>query len=161
MSQPLRLGVNWDSFSGPWPLHYGNYHLVVSVSVPPPPPSPSDINLWNNVAATGSGTTAVGFINEAEPNNDATNLSVGGVQNLGITLQPGMSVLVTRNLAGVPADKDDVFTLNTGTAASVSLYLSWSVSQNVTLNFMTNAPVVATLATTTVAAGPAFRSAGM
>ena len=146
--QPLASGAPSIGipFSGPWPLHYGNYHLVVSAS------APGDNNSGNIAGAT-AGITPVGFINEAEPNNDATNLSVGGVQNLGITLQPGMSVLVTRSLAGAPADKDDVFTLNTGTAASVSLYLSWSVSQNVTLNFLTPGPPAVPVATTTVPAG--------
>ncbi len=163
---PLSASGSRDiSFTGQWPIRYGNYQLVVSVSVPPPPPVNTDVdtNLSNNVAATGIlSTTAVGFINEVEPNNDADGIcSLGGVQNLGITLQPGMSVLVTRNLAGVPTDNHDVFMVNTGSAASVSLYMNWSVSQNVTLNFKTNVPVVATVATTTIAAGPAFRSVGM
>jgi hypothetical protein len=149
---PLSASGSRDiSFTGQWPIRYGNYQLVVSVSVPPPPPVNTDMdsNLLNNVAATGSGsTTAVGFINEAEPNNDVTNLSVGGVQNLGIILQPGMSVLVSGNLSGV-GDPDDVYTFNTGTAASVTVYVSWlpSGSQNVTLNYLTNSPVVTTLAT--------------
>ena len=145
--QPLASGAAVGiSFSGPWPLHYGNYHIVVSAS------APGDIDPVNIAGAT-VGVTPVGYINEAEPNNDDTGLAAAGVQNLGITLQPGMSVLVTRSSAGVPTDNHDVFLINTGSAASVSLYLNWAVSQNATLNFMTNGPPVATVATTSTPSG--------
>ncbi len=129
-------------FSGQWPIHYGNYQLVVSVSVP----VDLDTNLVNNVVASGS-TAAVGFINETEPNDDIAALVA--VQNLGVTLQPGMSVVVTRSLAGLPSDNHDVFMFNTGTATSVSLYLSWASSQGVTLSFYKNLPSVTQLAPTT------------
>jgi len=131
-------------FSGQWPIHYGNYQLVVTVSVP----VDFDTNLANNVAASGS-TAAVGFIAEVEPNNDAVTLSPANVQDLGITLQPGMSVLVTGNLSGA-ADIDDVFTFNTGTANSVSLYISWSGLHAVALNFLKNLPVTTLASTSTV-----------
>lgn len=124
VTPPLVSSGSTDiSFSGQWPMRYGNYKLVVSVSAP----VDVDSNLANNVAASLA-TAAVGFINEAESNDD-----VATAQNLGLTLQPGISVLVTRSSAG--ADMHDVFTFNTGTASSVSLYMSWSGSATVTLSF--------------------------
>ena len=133
---PLPASGSTDiPFSGQWPMRYGNYQLVVSVSVP----VEMDTNLSNLVAASGS-TAAVGFIPETEPND-----TVATAQNLGVTLQPGMSVLVTRSVAGLPADNHDVFAFNTGTATSVSLYMSWPGSQNVTLSFYKNLPVVTQL----------------
>jgi hypothetical protein len=124
-------------------MRYGNYQLVVSVSVP----VDVDTILSNNVAATGIlSTTAVGYIYETESND-----TVATAQDLGLTLQPGMSVLVTRSLAGLPADNHDVFAFNTGTATSVSLYMSWVGSQNVILSFykdsVTQVPPTATTLT--------------
>ena len=147
-SQPLATGAGAVTIpiSGPWPLHYGAYHLVVSASAS----SDVESNASDNVAAT-AGTTAVGMINEAEPNDDADG-PASDVQDLGITLRPGMSVLVTRNAAG--ADFDDVFAFNTGTAASVSLFMSWASagSQTVTLRFKKDLPV-ATLTSGNTPAG--------
>ena len=95
----------------------------------------------------------VGVINEKEPNDDATALSPPNVQDMGVTLKPGMSILVSRILPG--SDFDDVFAFNTGTAASVSLYMSWPSAggQNVTLRFKKDLPVVTTIASATIAAG--------
>ena len=53
----------------------------------------------------------------------------------------------------MPADSRDVFTLNTGTAASVSLYLNWAVSQNVTLDFLEKGPPVSLAATISTTSG--------
>jgi hypothetical protein len=149
ISQPLPASTTSGTITitgGKWPKHYGTYDLVVLVSAP----GEIDTDSTNDSKAYGT-LTFVGYVNESEPNNDAAGLSSANVQDLGITLQPGMSVLVTRILADV--DTHDVFAFNTGSAASVSLYMSWAVSQNVTLNIKKDTPIVTTVATTTTAAG--------
>jgi hypothetical protein len=138
VSQPLENGESIEvSFSGRWPLHYGSYHLVVSASAPP------DVEAvpGNNVAATG--VTSVGLINEpGEPpyvNNDVGNLD--DTTNLGVTLLPGMSVQVKGFMTNT-SDAADVYGLETGTATSVTVYVSWTdTSHNVSLKFMSKSPV--------------------
>jgi hypothetical protein len=120
------------SGSGPWPLHYGTYYLIASVTVA------EDINPTNNSAAT-AGATAVGIFAESEPNGDYVNMV--NVNTLtGVVLKPGMSVLVTGALS--PAtDLDDIFGFNTGTANSITFYVSWTGNFIVTL-FVFTAPNV-------------------
>jgi hypothetical protein len=104
-------------FSGVWPLHYGSYYLLVSVS------APEDSNITDNTAATAA-TTTIGVFNEipTEPNGDYVGLS--NYFNLGVTLKPGMTLLLTGSMNN--ADLDDVLAFNTGTAGSVSFYMSWT-----------------------------------
>jgi hypothetical protein len=118
-------------FSGVWPLHYGSYYLIVSVS------APEDSNSGNNSGATATATT-IGVFNEVptEPNDDYTNLT--NYFDLGVTLKPGMTLLVTGtlNASAVPPDIDDVLRFKTGTAASISLYMSWTGNHVVELFFL-------------------------
>ncbi len=111
------------------PMHYGNYDLVVMVSAPGGcrygfHERFEGVREYLRLSATStkqSPTTC------DEPASDATNL--------GITLQPGMSV--TRDWMTCLRDTDDMFAYNTGTAASVTVYISWAGHHNVTLYFMT------------------------
>ena len=129
--RPLAKSESADiSFNGQWPMRYGYYQLVVSVTVP----VDVDTNSSNNVAASGS-VTAVGFIGAVEPNDDYVNLT--NPNDLGIALQPGMSVSVSGELQ---TDTEDVFAFNTGTASSVTVYISWTAgAHDVTVYFMTAA----------------------
>jgi hypothetical protein len=123
-TSPLGAGGSIPiSFSGPWPLHYGNYYLLAAVTVA------EDVNATNNLAATAS-TTPVGIYTETEQNGDFTALS--NYNNFGITngvvLRPGMSILINASLPNPVnnTDKDDIFQFNTGTANSISFYMSWT-----------------------------------
>lgn len=132
-AQPLVSGaVTPISFTCPWPLHYGKYYLVATAA------ALGDTDPVNIAGATDN-FTAVGYIAEpTEPpsdNDDADFLT--NATDLGITLQPGMSVSVT----GTLSDPDDVFTFNPGSSASVSFFISWTGSQAVTLNFKKKSPV--------------------
>ena len=112
------------TFSGAWPLNYGNYYLVVTATVP----VDVDSNPANNVGATAS-TTAVGFYNEDsdEPANNSTSTPY----NLGVSMQPGMSICVTGSMPLL--DSWDIVEINTGTAVSLSLSWTWATSTNVGL----------------------------
>ncbi len=125
-SAPLNSGVSSAviPFSGQWPLTYGNYYLIVKVTVP----VDVDVNLANNVRATGT-TTAVGFINEAS--YEPANNSYLTAPALGITLQPGMSLYVTGSLS--LTDLDDFLAFNTGTANTITFSMSWATTGSVNL----------------------------
>ena len=114
-------------FSGTWPLDYSFYFLIVEVW------ASDDFVPANNTGAS-VGTTAVGFFDESanEPNGDWIALS--DYYDLGITLQPGMSVLVSGSMT--IADIDDILAFNTGTAGSVTVAMNWSANQNITIYIM-------------------------
>jgi hypothetical protein len=119
--------------NGPWPLHYGDYHLIVQIS------SPEDSIGIDNTLVTG--ITTVGTVDEsiAGTNDDVATLS--NATPLGVTLRPGMSVHVKGTLnAGDPVD---VLRFNTGTTTSVSAYMSWAFPGDVTLYFMSAGGVFA------------------
>jgi hypothetical protein len=135
------------SFTCSWPLHYGTYYLVVTAA------ASGDTDPVNIAGATDNFTT-VGYIAEpTEPpfnNNDAGGLN--NVTDLGITLQPGMSVSVTGTLSG-SSDTDDVFAFDPGSSASVSFFISWTDSHAVTLNFKKKSPAVTLLAFASTSSG--------
>ncbi len=106
-----------------WPITYGNYYLVVRSSVP------VDSNTSNNVPFPTSTTTAIGFYSAtaSDPGNDTLATAVTTpAANLGVTLQPGMSIKVTGNLP--TTDATDYLGFNTGTAASVTFNLTWTTT---------------------------------
>ncbi len=102
------------SFTANWPLAYGNYYLVVRARVS------VDANPLNNVpVAQTAPATAVGVYTTTEPND-----SLAQANDLGVTLQPGMSICVTGNLiAG--GSQVDYLSFNAGTANTVTFNLSW------------------------------------
>lgn len=130
VSQPLASGAPPIDipFSGQWPLHYGNYHLVVSASVVEATPM--------NIVGATLGTTPVGIFNETtDSGSDFPNIN--NAMDLGITLLPGMSVSVSGSMNS--SDTADVFAFNTGSAgsaASITVYLSLSAAHSGTLYFM-------------------------
>lgn len=113
-------------FSGTWPLDYGNYYLLVKVS------ASDDVNVANDTGTT-VGTQAVGIYSDSEPNGDYTNLVE--YQDLGTTLQPGMSLRVAGQFTDT-ADLDDIFGFDTGTATAVTFSVTWS-SGGADLRFLT------------------------
>ena len=103
-------------FSGTWPLDYGNYYLLVKVS------ASDDVNAANDTGTT-AGTQAVGIYGDVEPNGDWILLV--DYQDLGATLQPGMSLRITGEFTD-NADGDDIFRFDTGTATAVTFSVTWS-----------------------------------
>lgn len=101
-------------FAGAWPAAFGDYYLLVRLW------AGEDVDTLNNTGATGA-PTAVGCFAESEENGDCTNLV--GVDVLGVTLRPGMSVRIAGTMPA--GDSDDVFHFNTGTAARVTLAIGW------------------------------------
>jgi hypothetical protein len=133
VSQPLAASASVSiPIVGKWPKHFGTYDIVVQVSVS----GDFDTNSLDDSMAYGT-TTDVG--RDIEPNSDYAGLSVGNVQDLGIVLEPGLSVSIRGTLGTPSTDTDDVFAYNTGTAASVTVYISWTGNHNVTIFFMTGA----------------------
>ncbi len=128
------------SFSGSWPLVFGNYYLIAKVTVA----GDVDTNLTNNVLATTT-TTPVGFYAAIEPNDDSVNLT--NATNLPPTLRPGMSISVTGSLTSI--DTYDVYSVNTGTAASVTFSMSWSAFRNANL-YVDSGPGPVTIDSTSV-----------
>lgn len=127
---PLNAGASSSviSFSGVWPLIYGNYFLIATVTAP----VDVDTNTTNNVGVTGS-AQPVGFFGETEPNSD---INLTNANNLGITLQPGMSVSISQGVSMNTADLYDIYAFNTGTATSVTFSLSWAGNRNMTIYVM-------------------------
>ena len=125
------------TFSGLWPLDYGSYYLLVAIS------NPEDSNATNNRAASAA-ATAIGMFtgtlaeNNHEPNGDYTNLVQ--VYDLGVTLQPGMSIYLEGNMNN--ADVDDVLGVKCGTATTITASMSWTGQQSMALYIWQGPPTV-------------------
>lgn len=106
-----------QSYSGTWPLDYGDYYLIVRVSCP------EDIDTSNNWGDNGS-AIAVGYFDESvhEPNDDYIGLS--DFYDLQITFQPGMSIHVAGSLGST--DTVDIMAFDTGTCTMITFAVSWS-----------------------------------
>lgn len=122
---PLNAGASSPSpitFSGQWPLAYGNYFLIVQLTVP------VDINtVSTGNPLTTSTTTAVGFINLASY-SPAYETPPGAAPVPAITLQPGMSITVSGSLLNSSPNTDNYLQFNTGTANTVSFSMTWTTS---------------------------------
>ena len=110
-------------FSGTWPLAYGSYYLIVQVS------AFDDVVGGNNTGADAA-PTSVGIFTETETNNDCnTFFDAGDLLNTGVTgvrMRPGMSLKVTGSMP--VGDSDDVFKIDTGTAALITA--SWTFTNS-------------------------------
>ena len=110
-------------FSGTWPLAYGNYYLIVQVA------AFDDVNNGNNNGADAA-PTSVGIFTETETNNDCnTFFDAGDLLNTGVTgvrMRPGMSLKITGTMP--VGDSDDVFKIDTGTAALITA--SWTFTNS-------------------------------
>ncbi len=108
-------------FSGQWPLAFGAYYLFVRLS------STEDAVPANDFERTAAGTS-VGILVEGEPNDDCVTFvdadDLLDTPTTGVRLAPGMSLQVTGTMT--PSDMDDVFMINTGTAARVRTV--WQIS---------------------------------
>jgi hypothetical protein len=119
------------TFSGVWPLDYGSYYLLVTAS------NIEDLNGTNNQAASTVATT-IGLYtgalaeNNHEPNDDYLNLVQ--VYDLGVTLQPGMSIYLAGDMHKPPAnDPDDVLHVRAGANMTITASMSWTGSHYVQL----------------------------
>jgi hypothetical protein len=106
------------SFSGHWPLDYGNYHLLVMVS------EIEDINPANDRVASAATTTVgmyMGVLAEAptpppDPNGDYTTFV--RVFDTGVTMEPGTSIYLDGTMP--QTDLDDVVGVKAGACASIT-----------------------------------------
>jgi len=105
------------SFSGTWPLVFGDYYLIVRII------SVEDMDVSDNTGVTTT-TTAVGIFVESEPNGFVLDASQYN-DLAGIVMRPGMRVKVTGSLTWnpQPQDLDDYFRMNTGTANTITASL--------------------------------------
>jgi hypothetical protein len=116
------------TFSGLWPLDYGSYYLLVTIS------NLEDL-VGTNDRAWSTPATAIGIFtgplaeNNHEPNDDYVNLSQ--VYDLGVTLQPGMSIYLEGTMANT--DIDDVLGVKSGTATTITASMSWTGPQDMAL----------------------------
>ena len=128
---PLDAGASsgWINFSGIWPLHYGNYNIIVAITTPDNEPDLSD-----NEAA--SAPVSIGYYGEIAPTNDnwldlpgpspGTDYDIltGVNPSQPIALKPGMSLFIQgTNIGNI--DRDDVYMFNTGTANKITFSVTW------------------------------------
>ena len=160
------------TFSGYWPLDYGDYFLIAQVI------SLDDEQLVGNDSKATSGPIQIGIYTESEPNDEYKELPGGpggydilyGVDiNTPIALEPGMSIRIegldinwddygmpNPVPAGQPEYNDnDTFMFNTGSANSITFTLTWNTGNDCLAIFIYEAggpapppPVLASLSIT-------------
>lgn len=124
---PLAAGgtSGWQNFTGTWPLHYGNYHIIVAITTTDNEPDLTD----NELASL---PVSIGYYAESEPNDNWTALPgtdydilVGATPPQPIVLEPGMSIFIQgTNISNT--DRDDVFMFNAGTANKITFTVTWT-----------------------------------
>ena len=134
--------VSWE---GTWPLQGDNYSLFVAIS------DAEDIDDANNALMLAA-PVAVGVYDEAEENGDIALLK--NVYKPGLVLAPGMRIKIRGSLrAKTDGDKDDVIELDTGTAGTLLVKLTWDKPDpSLRIRLMTAAGA---FASTAQASGPA------
>jgi hypothetical protein len=135
------------TFGGSWPLDYGSYFLLATIS------GLEDLDGSNNTAVSAA-STAIGMFtgplaeNNHEPNDDYTNLIQ--VYDLGVTLQPGMSIYLDGTMSNT--DIDDVLGFKASTAMTITASMSWIGQQDMALYIWQGPPTVGVKAVSIVKA---------
>jgi hypothetical protein len=114
----------WKNFSGTWPLHYGNYHIIVGISTTDNEPDLTDNEL-------ASAPVSIGYYTETEPNDNWTilpgtdyNVLTGTTPPQPIALKPGMTLFIQgTNIS--KTNRDDVFMINSGSANKITFTVTW------------------------------------
>ena len=140
------------NFSGNWPLDYGSYYLLIMVS------EIEDVNGANNRVASAA-TTSIGMFtgpldeNNNEPNNDWTTLLEPNVYDLGVSMDPGMSLYMEGSMTGPPTvDLDDVIGVKSATATTLTASMAWGANEDIALYIWEGPPRVGVKAVSITAA---------
>jgi len=95
-------------------------------------------------------TTSIGMFtgplaeNNNEPNDDWTTLLEPNVYDLGVAMDPGMSLYLEGTMTGPPTvDLDDVIGVKSGTATTLAASMTWGASQDIALYIWEGPPRVA------------------
>jgi hypothetical protein len=123
---PLALGQSGPiAFSGTWPLNYGIYYLIAKVDSSE---ESAPANNWASAAAM----RRVGIYDETL--TETLPLIVPDLGNgdyflsapclLNVTFRPGLSVRINGIMDA--SDVDDIFAFNTGTANTITFYMTWA-----------------------------------
>ena len=124
----LNAGVTSSvvTFNGNWPSASANYYLIVHVA------AADDLDPLNNSGVSAS-QTAVG-LNEA-PSSPHDSALLTNAFNLGVTLQPGMTVSMAGSV--LSSESDDIIAFDSGTASTITFTMIWTGSFDVQHSIMT------------------------